>query len=77
MLRYKQEDGDHDDDFDGEPEGNDGVDGKIEEEKCPLCKRRKHKGGVSECWEDPANVDKQPQWYKDRKARKAAKKASA
>ena len=48
-----------------------------EEEKCPLCKRRKHKGGVSECWEDPANVDKQPQWYKDRKAKKAAKKASS
>ena len=49
------------------------------EEKCPMCKRKKHPGGVTECWADPKNADKCPQWYKDHlehKAKKDAKKKS-
>ena len=35
------------------------------EEKCPMCKCKKHPGGVTECWADPKNADKCSQWYKD------------
>ena len=45
------------------------------DEKCPKCKCKKHQGGVSECWADPKNADKHPQWYKGRLERKAKKDA--
>ena len=49
------------------------------DDKCPLCKRKKHQGGITECWADPKNADKRPQWYKEKlecKAKKEAEKKS-
>ena len=36
-----------------------------EAEKCPRCKKKAHKGGEAECWDDPQNADEHPEWYAD------------
>ena len=43
-------------------------------DKCPRCKKKAHKGGKAECWEDPKNADKRPKWYIAMLEKKAAKK---
>ena len=51
------------------------VNNATNDDKCPLCKGKKHQGGVTECWADPKNADKHPQWYKEKLERKAKKEA--
>ena len=45
-----------------------------DKETCPVCKKKAHKGGVEECWDDPKNKHKRPLWYVKMLKKKAAKK---
>ena len=49
------------------------VNNATNEEKCPMCKCKKHPGRVTEYWADPKNANKCPQWYKEQLECKAKK----